>query len=104
MYRCGSTDPTMCSPDPKSSEKYICKVPISSINGGKTIESSSPLCKGQIEVIVPPSIQGTGINNNDALYPFTCRLCKEKFNAQKALDVHSHTCPKQVGTSIPSEV
>ncbi len=83
----------MCSPDPKSSGKYICIVPVMSTD--KKVEPSSSLCEGQIETIVTPSIRSNN-KNNDMLYPFTCKLCNEKFNAQKALDVHSHTCPKQV--------
>ncbi len=103
MNRCGSTDLTMCSPDPKSSGKYICTVPVNIV--GQTMEpsssssSSSTLCEGQIETIVPPSLLTNEQDSKNALYPFTCRLCEEKFNAQKALDVHSHTCPKQVGSN-----
>ncbi len=87
----------MCSPDPKYSGKYICTVPINT-TGGQKIESSSSLCEGQIETLVSPSSL-TSEQDKNVLYPFTCRLCEEKFNAQKALDVHSHTCPKQVGSS-----
>ncbi len=87
----------MCSPDPKSSGKYLCTVP--AVSSGENVGPSSSLCKGQIEAIVPPTIRSNK-KDNDTLYPFTCKLCNERFNAQKALDVHSHTCPKQASMKI----